>query len=79
MKMTLDQIIGELEDIAKGAGFPNDLYFIRKNPGSVSIEFDAKEAVDYFKGDYDMSSLSDNTYWEYRKNGKRHCAYIYPV
>ena len=77
MKVTLEQIKSDLEDLLSSAGIPNDHYLVRMNYSNVSVEFDSKEAVDYFKGDYEDSPMAGYTYWEYRKVGKRHCAYIH--
>jgi len=77
MKMNMQQLKQELEHLLKHAGFPEEHYIIRINNDNVSIMFDQKQAVDYFKGDFNDSRLSKLCIFEYRRDGKRHVAYIY--
>ena len=78
MRITIPQLHGALEVLIAQAGFPPELYIIKKHEDSVSIEFDVREAVDYFKGDFDASDLARDCIFEYKRVGKRHAAFIYP-
>jgi hypothetical protein len=77
MKMNISQLRGELEHLLKESGFPEEHYIIKTNNDSIAVMFDKKEAVDYFKGDFDESSLARDCIFEYKREGKRHAAYIY--
>lgn len=77
MKMNLGQLRVELEDLLKRSGFPPEQYIIKMHDDYVAVIFDMKEAVDYFKGDFDESSLARDCIFEYKKDGKRHAANIY--
>jgi hypothetical protein len=43
----------------------------------IGIFFDDKKAVDYFRGDFDHSGLSQDCVFEYKKVRDKHVAYIY--
>ncbi len=78
MKLNLRDLCKEVEIILEQAGFSTDLYIIKINDDNVEVMFDEKEAVDYFRGDFEYSSLNKDCIFEYKKDGKRHAAYIYP-
>jgi hypothetical protein len=75
--MSLTSLRKELEDILTNAGFDPEQYYIKMNEGYVSVHFDLKEAVEYFKGDFDNSDIAKDCIFEYRKEGKTHAACVY--
>ena len=75
--MKLNDLRKELEDLLNSAGFDPEQYYIKMNDGFVSVHFDLKEAVEYFKGDFDYSPLARECIFEYRKDGKTHSACFY--
>jgi hypothetical protein len=77
MKWKVDELLVAVEELLKESGFPEELYVLRTGSDYVCVLFDAKEAVDYFMGDFENSTLSDDCVYEYKADGKRHCAYIY--
>lgn len=77
MKITLSQLREKLQHLLNEAGFPEHHYVIRVNGSSIDVMFDKKEAVDYFKGDFDESDLEKHCVFEYKKEGKRHVAHFY--
>ena len=76
-KMPLTTLRKELESILTNAGFDTEQYYIKMNEGYVSVHFDLKEAVEYFKGDFDNSDIAKDCIFEYRKEGKTHAACVY--
>lgn len=77
MKMNISQLKREIEHLLRQSGFPEEHYIIKTNDDSVVVMFDKKEAVDYFKGDFNESSLARDCIFEYKRDGKRHTACIY--
>jgi hypothetical protein len=77
MRWKVDALHSTVAELLKESGFPEDHYVIRKGSDYVSVMFDLKEAVDYFRGDFDTSVLAEDCVYEYKQDGKRHCAYIY--
>ena len=77
MRWKVEPLKEAVEELLKNAGFPEEQYLIRVGGDYVSVMFDTKEAVDYFRGDFAYSSLSEDCVYEYKIDGKRHCAYIY--
>ena len=77
VKMSLTSLRKELEDILTNAGFDPEQYYIKTNEGYISVHFDLKEAVEYFKGDFDSSSIAKDCIFEYKKDGKTHTACVY--
>lgn len=77
MKMNLVSLQAEVEVVLRTAGFSSDLYIIKVHDDCISIHFDKKEAVDYFRIDFEASLVTKECIFEYKKIGKRHAAYIY--
>ncbi len=77
MKWNLQDLRNEVEALLIQSGFSSELYIIKINDDSVAVHFDKKEAVDYFRGDFESSRISKDCMFDYRKDGKRHAAYIY--
>lgn len=63
-------------DLLLKSGFCDDLFFIKVEWNKVIVMFDMKEAVDYFRADFEWSELSSKYEYEYKMDGKRHCAVI---
>jgi len=76
MKWKLEDLKHEVIRLLGGAGFPPEHYLIKTGDDYVAVFFDKKEAVDYFRLDFDSSELANECIFEYRKDGKRHGAYI---
>ena len=66
----------EVFDLLLKSGFCEDLFYIKVNWNGVIVMFDVMEAVDYFRGDFDYSDLSQMYEYRYEADGKRHCAVI---
>lgn len=77
MRWNLADLRKAVEDLLAQGGFSPELYVIKSGDDYISVQFDKKEAVEYFRGDFDESEVSISCIFEYRKEGKRHCAYIY--
>lgn len=77
MKLSLSVLETEIESILSKAGFVSELYLIKKEGDCIVVLFDTKEAVDYFRGDFELSAISVDCMFNYKKDGKRHAAYIY--
>jgi hypothetical protein len=77
MKIDVLQLKTELENLLNQLSFPEEHYVIKIDNNSVVIMFDEREAVNYFKGGFDDSSLAENCFFQYKKEGKRHTACIY--
>jgi hypothetical protein len=77
MKMNLTSLQAEVEVVLKTAGFSPELYIIKVHDDCVSVHFDKKEAVDYFRVDFEAAPIAKDCIFEYKKVGKRHAAYIY--
>jgi len=75
--MTISDLKEEVETLLAESGFPLDHYIINIHDHCVAVYFDLKEAVIYFRGDFDFSKLSDKCVFDYKKYGKKHAAYIY--
>jgi hypothetical protein len=67
---------GMIYDLLLESGFCDDLFFIKVEWNKVIVMFDMKEAVDYFRSDFEWSKLSSNYEYAYKQDGKRHCAVI---
>jgi hypothetical protein len=78
MRMSLTALKKELENILTSAGFDAEQYYIKMHDDHVSVHFDVKEAVEYFKGDFDDAVIAKECIFEYRKEGKTHAACVYP-
>jgi len=78
MRMSLTALRKELENILTSAGFDPEQYYFKMHEDHVSVHFDVKEAVEYFKGDFDCSTIARECIFEYRKEGKTHAACVYP-
>jgi hypothetical protein len=77
MKIPIRELFTEVERLLKESGFPANLYLIQMHEECVAVHFDKKEAVDYFRGDFDYSFLANTCILDYKRVGKRHAAYIY--
>jgi len=77
MKWNLKDLRRSVEDLLDQSGFSPDLYIIKVGDDNVAVHFDKKEAVDYFRGDFDTSEMAADCIFEYKREGKRHAAYIY--
>ena len=77
MKMNLTSLQTEVEAVLKTAGFSPELYIIKVHDDCISVHFDKKEAVDYFRVDFEASPIAKDCIFEYKKVSKRHAAYIY--
>ena len=77
MKWSVKDLRAEVEQLLISAGFSPDLYLVISGEDSVKVMFDKKEAVDYFRGDFESSPLAPDCIYEYKKEGKKHAAYIY--
>ena len=77
MKWKIVDLKVEVEKLLKDVGFPEELFILRTGTDFVCVMFDSKGAVDYFRVDFENSMLSDDCVYEYKADGKRHCAYIY--
>lgn len=75
--MDINNLYEEVEKLLKEACFPAELYILKKEAECVSVHFDKKEAVDYFKGDFDNWEYASECMFEYKRVGKRHAAFIY--
>lgn len=67
----------EILKLLDSSGFDPEQHMIKTGIDYVAVFFDMKEAVDYFRGDFETSHLAKDCSYEYRKEGKRHGAYIY--
>lgn len=76
MSRSVEALASEVRALLIRSGFPEEHFFIKIESQKVKVLFDMKEAVDYFKGDFDYSDLSDDHIFRYQKDGKRHCAII---
>lgn len=77
MKWKISDLQVEVENLLGSAGLPPELYIIRSADDYVAVMFDKKEAVDYFRVDFESSNLGKDCIYEYKKVGKKHAAYIY--
>lgn len=59
------------------SGFPEEQFYIKAEGEKIKVLFDTKEAVDYFKGDFEYSYLAESRLFRYQVDGKRHCAIIF--
>lgn len=75
--MSIASLRVDVENLLKDSGFPPEQYIINVHEHCVAVHFDLKEAVEYFRGDFDFSPLSKTCVFDYKKYGKRHAAYIY--
>jgi hypothetical protein len=78
MKSKLDPLMEKVVKLLKEAGFPEDQYIVKLGEDYVCVMFDQKEAVDYFRGDFENSEIDEDCVFYYLQDGKRHCAKIYP-
>jgi hypothetical protein len=77
MKWKIEDLKKEIIGVLGGAGFPPEHYLIKTGIDHVAVFFDAKEAVDYFRVDFENSDIAKDCIYEYRKDGKRHTAFIH--
>ena len=77
MKWSLADLKREIEDLLEQSGFTPELYIIKMGKDYIAIHFDKKAAVDYFRSDFEYSKLAEFCIYEYKKEGRRHAAYIY--
>jgi len=76
-KIDVNKVKVEVEDLLAESGFIPEMYMIKLIHDCVIVYFDHKEAVEYFRKDFEMSELSRNCSYEYQRDGKKHGAYIY--
>lgn len=74
--MDINKLYAEVEKLLKASGFPSEIYILKREEECVSVHFDKKEAVDYFKGDFDDWEYASECMFEYKRVGKRHAAFI---
>jgi len=79
MKITIRELQKEVERLLNESGFPANHYLLQVHEECIAVHFDLKEAVDYFRGDFDYSHLSTTCIFDYKRVGKRHAAYIYSL
>lgn len=77
MRWKVAQLRAAVEELLVSSGFPEEHYIIKNGTDYICVLFDKKEAVDYFRGDFETSELAEDCVYEYKQDGKRHCAYIY--
>jgi len=77
MRWKIGPLREAVEKLLVEAGFPEEHYIVKSGVDYICVMFDSKDAVDYFKGDFEYSELSEDCVYEYKQDGKRHCAYIY--
>ena len=75
--MSISDLKGDVENLLKDSGFPPEQYIINIHEHCIAVHFDLKEAVEYFRGDFEFSNLADKCVFDYKKYGRRHAAYIY--
>ena len=75
--MSITDLRVEVEALLSNSGFPPDHYIINVHEHCIAVHFDLKEAVDYFRGDFEFSHLAKTCVFDYKKYGKKHAAYIY--
>jgi hypothetical protein len=75
--MDVGNLYTEVEKLLKDAGFPPEVYIVIQEEDCVSVHFDNKEAVDYFRGDFDNWKYAVDCMFEYKRVGKRHAAFIH--
>ena len=73
----VEEVKSEINNLLLQSGFDPDHFIIKEDFLSILVLFDMKAAVDYFKGDFESSELSEKYRFRYHKDGKRHCAMIY--
>ncbi len=72
----MNSVRDQIEDLLLDSGFCEDLFYITKERTRIIVMFDCKEAVDYFRGDFEYHELSQKYRYQYAIDGKRHCAVI---
>jgi hypothetical protein len=76
MTTSLEDLRGRVMHMLDDAGFSPELYIIKLHDSAVSVHFDSQGAVEYFQHEVELSEWKDDLIFEYRKEGKRHVAYI---
>jgi hypothetical protein len=79
MKITIRELQKEVERLLNDSGFPANHYLLQIHEECIAVHFDKKEAVEYFRGDFEYSHLSNTCVFDYKRVGKRHAAYIYSL
>jgi hypothetical protein len=70
-------VVGDLvRKLLLKSGFCEELFFIKIEWDKIIVMFDMKEAVDYFRTDFDYDEISQKYVYTYIRDGKRHCAEI---
>jgi hypothetical protein len=77
MMWNVDLVKAEVVQLLLDSGFAEELFYVKEDIISVIVMFDCKEAVDYFKVDFEYSELAEKYNFRYKIDGKRHCAVIY--
>jgi hypothetical protein len=73
----VEQLAYSVKKLLLDSGFPEEHFYIKIEGHQIKVLFDKREAVDYFKGDFDCSHLASSHIFRYLKDGKRHCAIIF--
>ena len=73
---SVEQLRAVVESLLEDAGFTPELYVIKTFVGALAVHFDDEGAVAYFKREVEASPYKDEVIFEYRREGKRHIAYI---
>mgnify|MGYP000097113818 CR=1 FL=1 len=73
---SVEELRAVIESLLEDAGFVPELYVIKTYVGAIAVQFDDEGAVHYFKREVDNSVYKDDLIFEYRRDGKRHVAYI---
>ena len=72
----LEDLRDNAEWLLGEAGFTPDLYIIRNHETAIAIHFDSEGAVHYFRKEVETSEWAEEIIFDYRKDGKRHVAYL---